>query len=69
MIEIAEAVFWLRLPLPMKLDHVNIYVLDDGDGLDPDRHRYEIAQSAGHVATSFGWSLAEQAGQACGSHP
>ena len=32
MIEIAEAVFWLRLPLPMKLDHVNIYVLDDGDG-------------------------------------
>lgn len=22
---------WLRLPLPMKLDHVNIYALDDGD--------------------------------------
>ena len=32
MIEIAEGVHWLRLPLPMKLDHVNIYVLDDGDG-------------------------------------
>ena len=32
MVELAEGVHWLRLPLPMKLDHVNIYVLDDGDG-------------------------------------
>lgn len=32
MIEVATGVHWLRLPLPMKLDHVNIYVLDDGDG-------------------------------------
>jgi len=30
-VEIAEGVLWLRLPLPMKLDHVNIYALDDGD--------------------------------------
>jgi len=29
---VAEGVFWLRLPLPMALDHVNIYALDDGDG-------------------------------------
>lgn len=31
-IEVAEGVLWLRLPLPMKLDHVNVYALDDGDG-------------------------------------
>ena len=31
-IEVAEGVLWFRLPLPMRLDHVNIYVLDDGDG-------------------------------------
>ncbi|MCT4557521.1 MAG: MBL fold metallo-hydrolase [Pelagimonas sp.] len=31
-IEVAEGVLWLRQPLPMKLDHVNIYALDDGDG-------------------------------------
>lgn len=31
-IEIAEGVLWMRLPLPMKLDHVNVYALDDGDG-------------------------------------
>ena len=29
---VAPGVMWLRLPLPMKLDHVNCYVLDDGDG-------------------------------------
>ena len=31
-IRIADGVFWARLPLPMVLDHVNAYVLDDGDG-------------------------------------
>ncbi len=30
-IEVAPGVLWLRLPLPMKLDHVNIYALDEGD--------------------------------------
>lgn len=30
--EVAEGVFWLRLPLPMALDHVNVFALDDGDG-------------------------------------
>lgn len=31
-IEVADGVFWARMPLPMALDHVNIYILDDGDG-------------------------------------
>ena len=31
-IRVAEGVLWFRLPLPMKLNHVNVYVLDDGDG-------------------------------------
>lgn len=30
-IEVAEGVLWMRLPLPMRLDHVNVYALDDGD--------------------------------------
>lgn len=30
--EIAEGVLWLRMPLPMALDHVNCFALDDGDG-------------------------------------
>ncbi|MFW2587911.1 MBL fold metallo-hydrolase [Sagittula sp. SSi028] len=31
-VEVAEGVLWMRLPLPLKLDHVNVYALDDGDG-------------------------------------
>ena len=30
-IEVADGILWLRLPLPMKLDHVNVYALDEGD--------------------------------------
>lgn len=29
--EVAAGVLWARLPLPMALDHVNIYALDDGE--------------------------------------
>ena len=29
---VAEGVWWLRLPLPMRLDHVNAYALEDTDG-------------------------------------
>ncbi|WP_424932607.1 MBL fold metallo-hydrolase [Amaricoccus macauensis] len=31
-LEVAEGVLWLRIPLPMRPDHINIYALDDGDG-------------------------------------
>ncbi|SLN46473.1 Hydroxyacylglutathione hydrolase [Roseovarius gaetbuli] len=30
-ITVAPGVLWLRLPLPMVLDHVNIYALEEGD--------------------------------------
>lgn len=30
-VEVAEGILWMRLPLPMKLDHVNIFALDDGE--------------------------------------
>jgi len=32
MIEVSSGVFWVRLPLPFRLDHVNIYLIEDGDG-------------------------------------
>ena len=31
-IEVAPGIRWLRLPLPMALDHVNCYALEDADG-------------------------------------
>lgn len=30
--EVVAGIFWLRLPLPFSLDHINLWVLDDGDG-------------------------------------
>ncbi|MEM9049478.1 MAG: MBL fold metallo-hydrolase [Pseudomonadota bacterium] len=31
-IEVRPGLLWLRLPLPMKLDHVNVFALDEPDG-------------------------------------
>ncbi|MFW2343570.1 MBL fold metallo-hydrolase [Brevundimonas sp.] len=31
-IEVAAGVIWLQLPLPMALNHINLYAIEDGDG-------------------------------------
>ena len=31
-IEVAKGVFWLRMPLPFVLNHINLWLLEDGDG-------------------------------------
>lgn len=30
--QVADGIYWLRMPLPMALDHVNIWLMEDGDG-------------------------------------
>ena len=30
--EVADGVLWLRMPLPFQLDHINLWLLRDGDG-------------------------------------
>lgn len=30
--EVAHGVFWVRMPLPFALDHINLWLLEDGDG-------------------------------------
>ncbi len=32
MTEVAPGLFWVRLPLPFRLDHVNIYLVEDDEG-------------------------------------
>ncbi len=32
MIEVAEGVHWVRMRLPMQLNHINLWLLEDGDG-------------------------------------
>ena len=29
---VAEGVWWVRMPMPMALDHINLWLLEDGDG-------------------------------------
>lgn len=29
---IADGVYWVRFPMPMSLDHINLWLLEDGDG-------------------------------------
>lgn len=31
-IPVADGILWTRLPLPFRLDHVNVYLIEDGDG-------------------------------------
>ncbi len=31
-IEVAPGIRWLRMPLPFALDHINLWLVDDGDG-------------------------------------
>ena len=33
-VEVAPGILWLRMPMPMQLDHINIYLLRDGSGAD-----------------------------------
>jgi glyoxylase-like metal-dependent hydrolase (beta-lactamase superfamily II) len=30
--EIASGILWLRMPLPFRLNHINIFLIEDGDG-------------------------------------
>jgi glyoxylase-like metal-dependent hydrolase (beta-lactamase superfamily II) len=32
-LRVAPGVHWLRMPLPLRLDHINLWLLEDGDGL------------------------------------
>ncbi|MCY4045528.1 MAG: MBL fold metallo-hydrolase [Cellvibrionales bacterium] len=31
LVEVSQGIFWLRMPLPMSLDHINLYLIDEGD--------------------------------------
>ncbi len=31
-VEVADGVFWLRMPMPGRLDHINVWLLRDRDG-------------------------------------
>ncbi len=49
-VTVADGVHWLRMPLPFSLDHINLWLLDDGDrtvlvdsgmGMEPVQERWQ----------------------------
>jgi len=34
-IRVADGIFWIRMPLPFALDHINLWLLEDDDGTGP----------------------------------
>ena len=53
-VTLADGVLWMRLPLPMALDHVNVYALDEGDGWT----LIDTAISTGRTRAAWGALLA-----------
>src|SRR5689334_2055586 len=49
--EIAPGIHWLRMPLPFALDHINLWLLSDGDGWT------QIDSGYGNVATRDIWRM------------
>ena len=53
-IEAAPGVYWVRMPLPMALNHINLWALEDGDGwtlVDTGMQTSEIAAAWDQVFT------------------
>lgn len=46
--QVAEGVFWLRMPLPFALDHINLWLLRDGDSWTAIDCGVAIEQTQGH---------------------
>ncbi len=59
MLEVAGGVYWIRMPLPMSLNHINLWALEDGDGwtlVDTGMNTAEITSAwevllSGHLDT------------------
>jgi glyoxylase-like metal-dependent hydrolase (beta-lactamase superfamily II) len=53
--EVAKGIFWIRMPLPFDLNHINLYLLEDGDAFTL------IDTGIGTLATKACWeSLIER---------
>src|SRR2546430_15232862 len=55
---IAPGIHWLRMPLPFALDHINLWLLEDGEGWTIVDTGYASAKSKGLWERIFGERLA-----------
>ena len=50
--QIAPGILWARLPLPFRLNHVNVWLLRDADGWTHHRHRLRYGQRSRHMGSA-----------------
>ncbi len=60
MFEVADGVFWLRMPLPFGLDHINLWVLDDDDGWVIVDTGVNMPRTRGHWETLLAGPMADK---------
>ena len=58
--EIASGVLWLRMPLPFALNHVNVWLIEDGDGYTLVDCGYGDATTRAAWATHFATTLSNR---------
>jgi glyoxylase-like metal-dependent hydrolase (beta-lactamase superfamily II) len=58
--EVAPGIFWLRMPLPFSLNHINLYILDEGDGWTLVDTGLNTAEVKAHWQTLFAGPLAHK---------
>lgn len=57
-VEVAPGVLWLRKPIPMALNHINVWALADGDGWTLIDTGIQTAETAASWQTAFSGALA-----------
>jgi glyoxylase-like metal-dependent hydrolase (beta-lactamase superfamily II) len=57
---IAPGVWWIRMPLPFALDHINLWLLEEGDGWTLVDTGYGDGPTRALWATHFGTTLRDQ---------
>jgi glyoxylase-like metal-dependent hydrolase (beta-lactamase superfamily II) len=58
LLQVADGVFWLRMPIPFSLDHINLWVLDAGDHWAVVDTGFPSAQAKAHWRALFDGPLA-----------
>ena len=61
-VEIAPGVRWARIPLPMDLNHINVWLVETDDGCVDRRHRHGRADGQGRVGSDRARDVRDAAG-------
>jgi hypothetical protein len=65
---VAPGIYWLRMPLPFQLNHINLWLVEEKDGWTDRRHRHQHRRHARAVGEDLRRAARRQAGDARRRH-